>query len=163
MKSKVKLSIFSSIVTVFVIGLMGFLAIVTYQDEKQAFYALIPLTLILIICGLFFAPLAIVASDKRVVIKAPLNKLSIPLEDIGSVENFQPVLSPFRTARIRLFASGGFMGYWGVFYDPVIGKFNGYFGDPSSCFLLTKKNGDKYVLGCENSTEMVEYIRSQLQ
>ena len=158
MKSKVKLSTFSSIVTISVVVLMIVLAFVSYRD-KEAFYVIIPIFLILIICGLFFAPIAIEATENNIIIKAPLNKLSIPIENIESVETFQPILSPIRTTRIRLFASGGFMGYWGVFYDPVIGKFNGYFGDSNSCFLLTKKNGEKYVLGCQNSEEMVDYIQ----
>ena len=162
MKSKVKLSTFSFLTTIFVVVLMVFLAFFTVK-EKEAFYVLISLMLIFIICGLFFAPIAIVANDKSVVIKARLNKLSIPIEDIASVENFKPVLSPFRATRIRLFASGGFMGYWGVFYDPVIGKFTGYFGDSNSCFLLTKKNGEKYVLGCIHPNEMAEYIQKQLK
>ena len=162
MKSKVKLSTLSSVITISVVILMVVLAFVTFQ-EKEAFYVVILLILILIICGLFFAPIAIVADDNNLVIKAPLNKLSIPMEDIEEVENFQPIMSPFKTARIRLFASGGFMGYWGVFYDPVIGKFNGYFGDSNSCFLLTRKNGEKYVLGCENSNDMVEYIQKHLK
>lgn len=161
MKSKVKLSTFSLIVTVFVIGLMVILAIITIHD-KQGFYALIPLILILLICRLFFAPTKIIATEENIIIKAPINKLIISIEDIATVENFQPVLSPFRTARIRLFASGGFMGYWGVFYDPLIGKFTGYFGDTSSCFLLIKKNGEKYVLGCVNPEEMVRYIKCLL-
>ena len=158
MKSKVKLSTFSSVVTIAVIILMGVLIFVSIQ-EGEAFYVAIPLILIFIICGLFFAPIAIVATDNNIIIKAPLNKLLIPIEDIASVEKFQPIMSPFKMVRIRLFASGGFMGYWGIFYDPVIGKFNGYFGDSNSCFLLTKKNGEKYVLGCQNPEEMVEYIQ----
>lgn len=162
MNSKVKLSTLSIIITAAVAGLMVFLAFASFQD-KQSFYVLVSLILILIISGLFFAPVAIAADGKEVMIKAPLNKLSIPMEDIASVEYFQPMMSPVRTMRIRLFASGGFLGYWGVFYDPVIGKFNGYFGDSKSCFLLTKKNGDKYVLGCEKSEEMVKYIQNQLK
>lgn len=161
MKSKVKLSKFSLIITIFVLVLMVILALASFQDQ-EALYVLILFGL-MIICGLFFAPKAIVANDKNIIIKAPLNKLTIPLEEIDSVENFQPILSPIRATRIRLFASGGFMGYWGIFYDPVIGKFNGYFGDSKSCFLLTKKNGEKYVLGCSEPVEMVEYIQNQLK
>lgn len=162
MKSKVKLSTFSFIITICVVILMIVLAFISFQD-KETFYSVIPMILILIVCCLFFAPISIVANENNIVIKAPINKLSIPVEDIESVENYQPIMSPIKTVRIRLFASGGFMGYWGVFYDPVIGKFTGYFGDSKSCFLLTKKNGEKYVLGCVNSNKMVEYIKKQLK
>lgn len=161
MKSKVKLSFWSSVLTICVVILIGYIAFVTYHDNK--FPYLLILLILIVISGLFFAPTAIVASDKSIVIKTALNKMSIPMEEIASVENFQPMMTPFKTARIRLFSSGGFLGYWGVFYDPVIGKFNGYFGDSKSCFLLIKKDGEKYVLGCQNSKEMVDYIQSHLK
>lgn len=162
MISKVKLSTISAIITISVVSLMVFIAFVSYQD-KETFYVLIPLFLILIFCALFLAPVSIAANEKNIIVKAPLNKLSLPIEDIVSVEIYKPILSPFRTARVRLFASGGFLGYWGIFYDPVIGKFNGYFGNSKSCFLITKKNGDKFVLGCANPHDMVDYIEKLLK
>ena len=32
----------------------------------------------------------------------------------------------------------------------------------SDCFLVRMKNGDKYVIGCADSSEMVNYIKRQI-
>ncbi|WP_353738430.1 PH domain-containing protein [Paramuribaculum intestinale] len=42
----------------------------------------------------------------------------ISVRDIECVELFQPTMGA-----IRIFASGGFMGYWGVFRESDIGRY----------------------------------------
>ena len=79
------------------------------------------------------------------------------MESIESAELFQPTMGA-----IRICASGGFMGYWGLFREGDIGKYMGYYGKASDCFMIRTKKGDKYVLGCENPSETVEFIKSQL-
>ena len=78
------------------------------------------------------------------------------MRKVESAERFQPTMGA-----IRIFASGGFMGYWGIFREGDIGRYYGFYGKASDCFLVRMKNGDKYVLGCKNPDEVVSYIRSQ--
>ena len=52
------------------------------------------------------------------------------------------------------------MGYWGLFREGDVGRYMAYYGKASDCFMIRMKNGDKYVLGCKNPGEMVEYIKS---
>ncbi len=80
----------------------------------------------------------------------------ISLRDIERFELFQPTMGA-----IRIFASGGFMGYWGVFRESDIGRYYGFYGKVSDCFLVKMKIGDKYVLGCDNPQKIVDYIESQ--
>lgn len=80
----------------------------------------------------------------------------ISVRDIERVELFQPTMGA-----IRIFASGGFMGYWGVFRESDIGRYYGFYGKASDCFLVKMKIGDKYVLGCDNPQKIVDYIESQ--
>ncbi|WP_353738521.1 PH domain-containing protein [Paramuribaculum intestinale] len=80
----------------------------------------------------------------------------ISVRDIECVELFQPTMGA-----IRIFASGGFMGYWGVFRESDIGRYYVFFGKASDCFLVKMKIGDKYVLGCDNPQKIVDYIESQ--
>ena len=49
----------------------------------------------------------------------------------------------------RLFGSGGFFGYWGIFKEGDVGRYAAYFGKASDCFLVRMKNGDKYVVPAE--------------
>ena len=65
-------------------------------------------------------------------------------------------------ASIRIFGSEGYIGYWKV-YRGSIGRYIAYYGKASDCFLINMKNGGKYVLGCENPEEMVNFINSKIK
>lgn len=91
-------------------------------------------------------------------INRPLKIKSIPLSLITSVELYSPTM-----ASRRICGSGGWFGYYGWFKDPSIGKYFAYYGKASDCFLVTLKDGKKYVLGCEASDEIVEYINKYIK
>lgn len=57
------------------------------------------------------------------------------MRDIERVELFQPTMGA-----IRIFASGGFMGYWGVFRESDIGRYYGFYGKASDCFLVNNED-----------------------
>lgn len=63
---------------------------------------------------------------------------------------------------LRHCASGGYFGYWDYFKDFTIGTYIGYYGCRDNCILVKLKTGKQYVLGCDNSVAMVDYITSQL-
>ncbi len=54
------------------------------------------------------------------------------------------------------------MGYWGWFSERDLGKYFAYYGKASDCFLVTMKDGRKYMLGCQNPAEMVDAINARL-
>lgn len=89
--------------------------------------------------------------------RSPLKVRRINLENIVSIEQFQPTLGA-----IRICGSGGFMGYWGIFKEGDIGRYYAFYGKSSDCFLIRMKNGDKYVLGCEKPEDTVNYILSEI-
>ena len=66
-------------------------------------------------------------------------------------------------AKKRICGSGGWFGYYGWFSEPSIGKYFAYYGKASDCFLVTLKDGKKYVLGCESPDEMVEVINKLIK
>lgn len=155
MKSKVKLSQFSSLLTLIITGAVIIGCIATF-NEKPVFYCILFILIILMIFGFLYGPTSIEADNHNVTVHNMLKKFHIPIENIGSVELYQPTMGA-----IRLCASGGYMGYWGIFREGDIGKYTAYYGKASDCFLIRMKNGDKYVLGCENPAAMVDYINSQ--
>ncbi|MDE7335542.1 MAG: PH domain-containing protein, partial [Muribaculaceae bacterium] len=97
------------------------------------------------------------ADSRYLVLGSVLRGKKIPMCKVVSVELFQPTM-----AAMRICASGGFMGYWGIFRESDIGRYYGFYGKASDCFLVRMQNGDKYVVGCERPQEMVDYIRSQI-
>lgn len=156
MKSKVRLSRYSLVVT-FVILVALFIACILTVRDKIPFLILLSMYLILIVTGLIYAPVSICADTETIVLKSILRRRKLLLRDVESVQMFSPTMGA-----IRIIGSGGFMGYWGIFKEGDIGRYMAFYGKASDCFLLRLKNGDKYVLGCENPQAMADYIQSRL-
>lgn len=157
MESKVKLSTFSLMLTLILTGVL--IIAVSYflwnHEDKGIIGAVI--LFFMLISGWLYGPVTIAADEKSVTIKSVLRKQRLDISNIESVELFQPTM-----ASIRIFGSGGYMGYWGV-YRGYIGRYIAYYGKASDCFLINMKNGGKYVLGCENPEEMVNFINSKIK
>ena len=157
MESKVKLSTFSLMLTLILTGVL--IIAVSYflwnHEDKGIIGAVI--LFFMLISGWLYGPVTIAADEKSVTIKSVLRKQRLDISNIESVELFQPTM-----ASIRIFGSGGYMGYWGV-YRGYIGRYIAYYGKASDCFMINMKNGGKYVLGFENPEEMVNFINSKIE
>lgn len=156
MKSRVELSAFSTILTIAILALIA-IGLVATRSDNGKFITLSVIALTLLIPSMFYCPLHISADDNEVRIKSPFKMHSIPMSRIAQVERFQPTMGS-----IRVCASGGFLGYWGIYKEGDIGKYMAYYGKSSQCFLITLHNGDKYVLGCKNPDAMVDFIRTKI-
>lgn len=154
MTSKVRLSKYAFILTL-IINLVLIVCCICTFNEKPAFWITFSILILLLIFGLLYGPNRIIADPKHLTIKTYLRKRKIMTRDIESVELFQPTLGAY-----RLFGAGGYFGYWGLFREGDIGRYVAYYGKASDCFLIRMKNGDKYVLGCENPSGMVDYIKT---
>ncbi len=157
MKSKVKLSTFSKALTITLIIILLIGCAVSIH-EKAAFLIVLIIPLFLLISTALYAPVSISADKETVCIHTLLKKHRLPMEGIESVERFSPTMGA-----IRICASGGFMGYWGIFREGDIGRYYGYYGKASDFFLIRMKSGEQYVLGCENPAAMTSYISSRLR
>ena len=156
MKQQVVLSTYSWIVTIICICLNLFF--IFFNHPPRLIQLL--LTLLLLVwsaVGLFYMPMSISADKSAIYINRSLKIKAIPMADISSVR-----LCPPTMCAIRIFGSGGFLGYWGWFRERDLGKYFAYYGRSSDCFLVELKDGRKYLLGCKNAPQMVEYIKSQL-
>lgn len=156
MVSKVKLSKYSLVITIVIFLIL--ITSIVFIDDNKTWYIVFSATVILLFFSFRFGPIKIIANDDHVTIKCVIRSHTIKMADIEGVELFYPTIGS-----LRICGSGGFMGYWGYFRDGVIGGYAAYYGKPSECFLVRMKNGDKYVLGCENPDEMVTFINSKIQ
>ncbi len=157
MRSRIALSRFAVVLTaVLCVGM--FFGCVLTVNEWPAFITMLVLYLVLLVITLFFGALYIKADPQDIVMGSILRKRKIPMTEVESVSLFQPTMGA-----IRIWASGGFVGYWGLFKERDIGKYYAFYGKASDCFLVTLKNGKKYVLGCKNPAAMVDYINKVLQ
>lgn len=157
MKSKIRYSRYVAVGTAVIFAVI-FICCVAMVNEKPACYALLSIFLVLIFFALFYGVYYIKADASYVVLHSILWRKKILVRNIESVELFTPTMGA-----IRILGSGGFMGYWGLFKEGDIGRYYAFYGKSSDCFLVRMKNGDKYVLGCENPEKMVEYIKSQMK
>lgn len=157
MKLPVKYSSFCIVVTACI--LVALSSGLYFQRAQPA--ACITLAVVLLgimIPAFFYAPLSVSAKDGYVCVRSLLAVHKIPIDTITSIKLFQPTLGA-----IRIFASGGFFGYWGLFTEKDIGRYTGYYGRASDCFLIVTKSGAKYVLGCKNPSAMVNYISEKIK
>lgn len=158
MKHNVKISTYSMALTLFVLCLI---AIVVYEIRTyNLLLAMIMATGILTICvsALFYMPMSVSVNDRELCVNRPLCVKSIPLNGIVSVKLCQPTM-----AAKLLCGSGGWFGYWGWFSEWEHGKYFAYYGRSSDCFLVTLKDGRKYMLGCQNPQSMVDFIHARLK
>lgn len=156
MKSKISYSRFSIFLTAIIsVGL--FVGCIATVREEPGFFILLAIFLILYFSALFFGPAFIRADGNNIVLGSLLRTKKLPMSEVKNVEIFQPTMGA-----MRICASGGFMGYWGIFRESDIGNYYGFYGKASDCFLVCLKNGNKYVLGCDQPDKMVDYIKSRI-
>lgn len=157
MEANVKFSLFSKIITIGVFGLLvGIGAYCALMGEPKGIIVLF-ICLILLIPSLYYSPKSIKVDDTTLTINTYLSKHKLLIRNIENVDYYLPMM-----VNLRICASGGLMGYWGIFRGMDIGNYMAYYGKSSECFLVRMKNGDKYVLGCENPDAMMKYIESKL-
>lgn len=157
LKSRVELSRAASLTTIFVFAILLGVAVLNWNLAPGAgvvSYALIVISLAVSLCH---APMSVSLDDKCVRVNSSLKIRLIPFAEIASVERFKP-----STCAVRVFASGGFMGYWGVFSEKSTGRYTAYYGNESDCFMVTLRSGRKYVLGCKGADRMVAEIAARL-
>jgi len=99
-------------------------------------------------------PLSISVDNNQLKINRMLQAKLIQIGEIKAIGLLSPTM-----AERRICGSGGFMGYWGWFCEPSIGRYFAYYGKASDCFYIELKNGRKYLLGCKNPQEIVGYIQ----
>lgn len=154
MKQRVKLSTYSIIISIIGIAILVTVIILALrQNDGWAAYIGITALVLLCVMALIYAPLSISVNDDSLIINRVIIPKRIRLADIKHVELCAPTMS-----EKRICGSGGWFGYWGRFSEPSIGKYFAYYGKASDCFLVTLKNGRKYMLGCKNPSSVVEFV-----
>ena len=156
MRSKIAFSRFASILTA-VLFVLLFVGCIASIHNKTSFVMILSVYVVLIVCALFYGAAYVEATPDKIILGSLLRRKTILMRDVAGVELFQPTMGA-----IRIFASGGFMGYWGFFREGDLGRYYAFYGKSSDCFLVRLKNGDKYVLGCTNPESKVDYIKSQI-
>ncbi len=155
MKKQVVLSSYCYIISALSTALMCgiFIYALKQPDNEWAVWSLGGAIVILFLFTLCFMPLSISLDNESLNINRPLKIKSIPLAEITDVR----LCSPTMGAK-RICGSGGWFGWYGWFKENDLGKYFAYYGKASDCFLVTLKDGRRYMLGCKDVPEMVKAI-----
>ena len=158
-KKRVELStycwIISALSSTFICGI--FLYALQRPDNNLTVWISGAAIIMLFLSTLCFMPLSISLDNDSLSINRPLKIKSIPLSDIEEAVLCQPTMGA-----IRICGSGGWFGWYGWFKEYDLGKYFAYYGKASDCFLVTLKNGKKYMLGCKDAPEMVNAIKEKI-
>ena len=159
MKHPFLLSTYSFIISLLSYGILIGLLLWQFKRTGDELYAWMLLVIMVAwsFCVLFYTPMSISVNDRELSINRSLKIKTIPLNEISDVRLSQPTMG-----ERRICGSGGFFGYWGWFSQRDIGRYFAYYGKASDCFLVTLKDGRKYMLGCKDAPEMVAAIQSRL-
>ena len=161
MKQRVDFSTYSFVGTIITLGVLAavfFMPVDGFHSVESWYIGWGVVVSILLIISLCYCPLSVEVTNEAIMVNRALSFAKrLPLHEIESVKLCPPTMGAF-----RICGSGGFLGYWGWFRERDLGKYFAYHGKASDCFLVTMKNGRKYMLGCRNSREMVDYINSRI-
>lgn len=158
MKRSVSLSTYSFIISC--IGLFILVGLFFYEyfhGYHWQTYIMGAIILLLCTSAIIYLPLTVSVDDKQLSVNRSLCSKRIPLNEIASIVLCSPTM-----AERRICGSGGWFGYWGWFHERDLGKYFAYYGKASDCFLVTLKNGKKYMLGCKDPQSIVDFVNNKI-
>lgn len=127
------------------------------STDVTGFYMILIVLILVLGSSMWYAPISVSACPDAVVQHSMLKSRVFPMQEIERVALCHPSMGA-----IRICASGGFMGYWGLFREGDIGRYMAYYGKASDCFALYLKDGRIIMLGCVAPQTMVAYIKDNL-
>lgn len=107
-------------------------------------YAIIGFVMIWV---LFNMPLYLKADSKQIIIRHPIGKTKILRSEVKEII---PIDRQAISSSIRLFGSGGFLGWYGIFYNREIGRYSMFSGDRENLHLIRTAN-KQYIISSKNS------------
>ena len=159
MEHKVRLSTYSLIMTaVGVVIILAVAVLKTLRGDVAMASVLVAMLVAICMLALFYMPVAIGVDGDVLFVRRPLRTKLIPLAEIESCRLMQPTM-----AERRICGSGGWLGYWGRFSEPSIGRYFAYYGRASDCFLVRLRDGRQYLLGCDDPAAIVEAVNRRDQ
>lgn len=160
MKKNVVLSSYCLIISSVLAAVVSGIAIYASKQPDNGIALCILGCGIFLLCmsTLFYMPLSISLSQGSLRIHRPLRTKVISMSEIADAALCSPTMGA-----VRICGSGGWFGWYGWFRENDLGRYFAYYGKASDCFLVTLKNGRKYMLGCTEAPDMVKAIKNGIR
>ena len=156
---KASLDSFTKITTAVFTLVLATLAIFSYNNSTKQNIFDVPVLVILIVityCGCFlYRPLSYEISNGKIIVNRLISNVNFNFSDIKEVKKINN-LSIFST--VRIFASGGFFGYFGVFWNLKYGRMNFYATRRNNALMIISNENVKFVITPNEPNVFLEYF-----
>lgn len=158
MRRRVELSGYCWIISALSTALMCGIFVYALKQPDHTWPVVVLAVLIvgLILSTLFYMPLSVSVDDRNLNISRSLRIKSIPLSEISDVRLCRRPWVPGASAGAAA-GSAGTAGSASATWANI-----SPYGKASDCFLVTLKDGRKYMLGCKDAPEMVAAIKARI-
>lgn len=119
---------------------------------------ILSITLLSLFAFFVNAPRYITIDNQFLTLHKILGKIKFPLDSIIEMGIFHPDKS-----NMRVFGSGGFGGFIGIFKNKIFGYYRAYLGDFKQSFYLKTDKNRYYVLSCLNREELFMNLKKYLK
>ena len=147
---KFNLSLLGIIASVVCLALLIYAAIAIWKAGLIAVtitYIILGLLALWVLCNI---PRYLIVDSKSIIIIHPIGQTTIRKADITEIT---PLAPQDIKGSLRIFGSGGFFGWYGIFSNTKIGRYRLYSGDCKNLYLIrTIKSA--YVISCKNTLEL---------
>ena len=141
------------------IALMGFISYLAYIEGGTRGLAVLVITVIIIasviVIPYLYSPREFIITTRGVLVKRLLKSFLIPMEDIAVVKKFS-----WTRRGIRLWASGGLYGFFGLFKISGLGRVWMYVTNRRNTILIETRRGVKYIISPDDPQAFMEKLRS---
>ena len=152
----------TKIVTIGFIVLCGSLvAMLSPTIQEPVLILVSPLMLITVVAILFlYSPISFLLTDSGLVIKRPVGSIKIPYSEIAEAH-----YSPEEWAwwRLRLWGSGGFLGFFGLFWNKKHGKHRVHITNRHHLVVIKACGRQTVMVSPENPEEFVKRLNQACQ
>lgn len=156
----VRWSLFVKVVTVIVtlvLIVVNVRLISHFDPEKPAQYLVLLCVLLLPLSVIIVTPIYVELTDKYIIVKRLIGKAVYAYDSIALAEEFT-----LNNSDIRIFGSGSFFGYIGIFSNRMLGKYQCAVCNPKEAFMIILKDGRKRAFSCRDKELVVESIKRRI-
>ena len=155
---KPKWSKYSIVVTLLVIVVLCVIPIfIKGENHIVSVIAAFSLLFAMTVVAMFFIPVKLSVNDSTLCITFPVRTKSFQLNGIKYVKPYVDTKNS-----LRVFASGGYFGFWGWFWNGKFGRFMVYAKNTDCLILFELNNGERYVVSCSNPEEMADAMNKRI-
>lgn len=145
MKYFIKPDLFTIVISIVCLVIVGYILVKTFEHHPTWYSFFIRLFIVIVFA--YFAikmPVYTYVDDNTIAVKQLIGGKTFSRDTIV----VRKVLSSEMKGTVRLFGSGGFLGYTGWFSNPALGKFYMLTVSKKDLLLILTATGKKYVINC---------------